>query len=118
MKDKICLAIKNRKLIQFSYKEMQRIVEPHCCGVSKQGNDSVRAFQIEGESETDLNEWKLFTLSKMESLEILERCFSDPREGYSKGDKDLIEIYCDFEGVEFECGGKRDSKEKDNKENS
>lgn len=39
----ICKAIRERRIIRFSYGDGYRLVEPHCHGVSKGGNELLRA---------------------------------------------------------------------------
>ncbi len=53
MKQTIIDAIKGRNLLEFSYDGHQRVVEPHTFGVSTKGNDSLSAYQVEGQVITD-----------------------------------------------------------------
>jgi len=46
----ICAAIRTRSVIQFYYDGGLRTVEPHCHGVSKDGNELLRGYQTGGYS--------------------------------------------------------------------
>ena len=97
MKKEIIEAIENRNLLQFYYDDNLRIVEPHTFGVSKKGNDVLSAYQTSGTSNKgDVPDWKLFTLSKIQSLKTLEKGFEGEREGYTTGDSRMIEIYTEL----------------------
>jgi hypothetical protein len=97
MKNKICEAIRNKNLLEFYYNGYHRVVEPHTLGVSKKNNDILSAFQIRGESESDKSSpWRLFDLVEMENMRVLEEKFSGHRDGYKKGDKRMIQIWCEI----------------------
>ena len=73
----ICDAISSRKMIQFSYDGGIRIVEPYCYGLTKEGNEVLRAFQIKGYSKSgNPYGWKLFKVSKIKNLKINEDHFA------------------------------------------
>jgi len=94
MNDIIIEAIKNRKLLEFYYKNHHRIVEPHTLGISSKGNENLSAFQIDGTSESIVvPDWGLFTIDKIVDLKILNESFLGTRPKYSKGDSRMIEIY-------------------------
>jgi hypothetical protein len=89
----IGFAIENKKLLSFDYDGYFRIVEPHCFGLTTKSNPAIRAFQIEGGSSSGRLDWKMYELSKIENLELLERSFESPRTGYKKGDKGMSKIF-------------------------
>ncbi|MCA0348730.1 MAG: WYL domain-containing protein [Bacteroidetes bacterium] len=92
MNTKIIEAIENQNVIEFYYDGELRVVEPHCYGVSKAGNDVLRAFQVDGYSSSNKMWWRMYTLSKMQQIQIVEDTFSS-RNDYKRGDKDMIRIY-------------------------
>ncbi len=97
MDAKICSAISGRRVLSFSYRGHHRVVEPHAHGVSKAGNDVLRCFQISGTSESgDPVDWKLMLVEEIVSLSILEETFAGPRQGYRRGDKGMVRIYCEL----------------------
>ena len=96
MDSQICDAINNRNLLEFYYDGGARIVEPHCYGITKSGNEALRAYQVGGYSSSGSMGWKMFELSKSRNLKVLDENFSSPRQGYKKGDKSMRKIYCEL----------------------
>jgi len=99
MNNKIFEAITNKRLIQFSYADTegnvhQRLVEPYAQGITKQGFEAVRCYQVGGSSESALPAWKLFLITRMTGLVITEKTFSGNAPGYAHGDKGLNPLYC------------------------
>ena len=94
MKKTIIESIENKKVIEFYYKGDFRIVEPFVIGVSSTGKDSLRAFQVDGNS-TDSSSfsWKLFTVDKISNLSVSEENFTGQREHYNPNDTALNPIY-------------------------
>ena len=92
MNREIIEAIENQNIIEFNYEGELRIVEPHCYGVSKAGNDVIRAFQIDGYSSSNKMWWKVYKVNKMQNIDIQKNNFS-VRKDYKRGDKDMVKIY-------------------------
>lgn len=89
-------AIANKQTIAFVYgpEERLRVVEVHAVGLStKDGSLVMRGFQVAGESSRPLPIWALFTVSKMDALELSALPLSEaPRPGFSPGDKQMSEV--------------------------
>jgi hypothetical protein len=96
MNSQICNAIRGKNLIQFYYNGGNRVVEPHCHGVTTAGNEGLRAYQVRGYSESGNMGWKMFDLGLASNLVILDEIFTNPRPGYKKGDKGMSTIYCEL----------------------
>jgi predicted DNA-binding transcriptional regulator YafY len=94
MDGSICSAIQNKFLIQFDYEGTDRVIEPHCYGVLKNGNEAIRGYQVRGYSSSGKMGWKMFDLSKTTNLEVLEETFEDERDGYQRNDKQMERIFC------------------------
>ena len=94
MKNTIIDAINSKQVIEFTYKNDLRVVEPFVLGVSSTGKDSFRAYQVGGNS-TDSNSigWKMFTIDKVSNLILKDNVFSGVREYYNPNDKALNPIY-------------------------
>ncbi len=88
-------AIRNRKVIEFTYDGESRTVEPHCHGLTTKGNEAIRAYQIDGYSSSGKMGWKMYDVSKAESIQIRVDIF-EIRNDYKKGDKGMSEIYCEL----------------------
>lgn len=97
MDELIIEAIENKNLLEFYYKNHHRIVEPHTFGVSTKGNNNLSAYQIDGTSDSGVvPDWKLFTVSKIKGLQVLEDTFAKPRNGYTTGDSRMEIIYAEI----------------------
>src|SRR5262249_49594196 len=97
MKTKIREAISNKKALRFLYDASVRIVEPYCFGESEAGPDVLRAYQIRGYSLSSglPNGWRLFDVSKITNLTILEdESFDGKRKDYNPDDAEMIRCHC------------------------
>jgi predicted DNA-binding transcriptional regulator YafY len=97
MRNAIIDAVENRKLLEFEYDGLHRVVEPHTVGISKTGKESLSAFQTSGESARgSVPCWGQFSLSKIENLNVLDDNFIGTQPGYSKGDSRMSRIYAEL----------------------
>lgn len=88
-------AIRRRKLLQFHYDAHPRVVAPYCYGLSTRDADSLRAVQIRGSSASNaLGFGKLWTVSKMLDLRMLDETFLPDDPNYNPNDKGMKQIYC------------------------
>lgn len=93
----ICNAIRSRCTISFYYNGGFRTAEPFCYGVSKNGHELLRAYQLEGHSESgNPSGWKLFRVAKIQQLEITDNHFEGTRPEYNPYDKTMKIIYCNI----------------------
>lgn len=97
MKDTICSAIRNNKILEFYYDGYYRVVEPFTFGISARDNEILSAFQVGGESRSgNRPTWRLFDLEKIEDIQISNEHFDGNREGYRRGDSRMDRIYCEI----------------------
>ena len=97
MNEQICDAIRSKSVIKFYYNGGNRTAEPFCYGISRKGNDLLRAFQTGGYSESgEQVKWKLFTVDKMTNITITDEEFSGNRPDYNPDDSVMEEIYCNI----------------------
>ena len=96
MNSDICNAIETKKLVEFFYNGGNRIVEPHCHGITTAGNEALRAYQVDGYSESGKMGWKMFDLGNASNIQILDEPFDGPRDDYKKGDRGMSKIYCEL----------------------
>lgn len=95
MLNQLCQAIQNKRVVIIGYKGQDRIIEPHLVGRKTSGNDALSAWQIGGYSESArYPPWRSYLLSEIESVQVLEQVFENPREGFNPNDKTMIHIYC------------------------
>lgn len=95
MNQTIIEAIEGQNLLQFDYEGEQRTVEPHCYGLTTKGNEAIRAYQVDGYSSSGKMGWKLYDLSKADSISIIEETF-ETRSDYKQGDKGMSKIFCEI----------------------
>ena len=93
-----CDAIKNRNILEFTYKGHYRVVEPHAYGLSLRGNEMLRCFQVGGTSHSGkVPCWRPILVSQITSLVVTEKHFEDVRDGYKKGDRGMSKIFCELQ---------------------
>ncbi|WP_298303756.1 hypothetical protein [Flavobacterium sp.] len=95
MNQTIIEAIETQNLIEFYYEGELRVVQPYCYGVSKAGNDVLRAFQVDGYSSSNKMWWRMYAESKMQQIKSNNQNFT-PRSDYKRGDKDMVKIYIEI----------------------
>jgi hypothetical protein len=79
-------------LLGFSYKNMQRWVEPHTYGIQPNGNVTLCAWQISGGSGDG---YRLFLINEMADVTTGDR-FNGPRPGYHRGDQRFSTIFAEL----------------------
>ena len=95
MNSVICEAIEKRRLLQFSYDDLTRIVEPHLFGRKTSGKDALSAYMVQGYTESDHDPyWRSYSVEKMDFITMLEETFEGARPGYNPDDQTMEEIYC------------------------
>jgi len=94
MKDLLIKAITERKVLSFIYKGQLKIVEPFTLGIHKDTfNLLLSAWYLEGESDTtEEPDWRLYTVSKIEHLEVKDIVAFSFRIGYNPKDERMSEI--------------------------
>lgn len=79
MENMIIAAIREKKVLSFTYSGYPRIVEPHVYGIND-GTRQLLAYQIRGGSSSGaLPEWRRFKISAMQNLRILDEAFPGRR---------------------------------------
>lgn len=99
MKIKIKTAILNKNLLEFTYKNRIRIVEPHTLGVNLKDNEVLSAYQVDGESDSiKIPDWGLFSVEKITNIEILDETFEEPRfaEGFKRNSDRMKKIIAEL----------------------
>lgn len=95
MKAIICEAIEKKRLLQFSYDDLTRIVEPHIYGRKTSGRDVLSGWLVEGYTESDSEPyWRNYLVENMDFIILLDETFSGTREGYNPEDKSMEKVYC------------------------
>ena len=92
MRTTICDAIRQRKVLQFTYTGTLRTVEPHLLGYDADGDLTVSAWQRLGTGEG----WRDFHVSKVHALATTGATFGGPRPGYNPRDETIDRVVCRF----------------------
>ena len=91
----ICEAIRDRKLLQFDYHGLQRVVAPYCHGISTRGAEVLRAVQVRGSSKSGgLGFGKLWTVADMKNATVLSESFVADDPNYNPDDSAMARIHC------------------------
>jgi predicted DNA-binding transcriptional regulator YafY len=72
-------AIRTKRLLGFSYRDQQRIVEPHDYGIQN-GNVRLFCFQVGGQSGGKLSGWRMLDVSEIRDCKIMEGEFAGNRD--------------------------------------
>jgi hypothetical protein len=87
-------ALKERRVLTFTYKGQPRVVEPQAYGLSVAGNQVLRAFQREGGSNSKSKEnRKLFEVAAIQNLRKSNERFSGARPGHNPNDNAMVEVF-------------------------
>lgn len=86
----ICDAIRDKKCLQFRYKNEVRTVEPHLLGYDSDGDLTLSAWQVSGTRP----DWRDFHVAKISGLATTGGSFSGPRPGYNPRDETIDRIVC------------------------
>ena len=92
----ICQAIKEMKLLTFTYNRLLRTVEPHAYGISSTDDYYLlRCYQVPDDSDAGTAPgWQVILTDNITGLTLSSDSFSSPRSGYEKGDKSMSIIFC------------------------
>lgn len=91
----IANAVRERRIIQFWYKDLMRTLEPHTYGIHKDTNNEVLAgYQTGGFSHSgDLPGWRLYRIDELLSLQVTNQVFRITRTGYNPNDSRMSSIF-------------------------
>ena len=90
----IIAALSEKRRLSFSYDGHLRIVEPHCYGITKNGKEVIRCYQVGGICiRPGGDSWHLINVSNIQDIHILSDSFLVTRPGYKKGDEVMATIF-------------------------
>ncbi|MBY0485951.1 MAG: hypothetical protein K2P85_01975 [Flavobacteriaceae bacterium] len=93
MEEDIIDAIQNKNLIEIYYENQLQVVEPYCYGISKRGEEILKAYLIQGCQKELKTNWNNYYLDKANDLNVLKQTFIYVREDYARGDEEMYHIY-------------------------
>jgi hypothetical protein len=90
----ICRAIRERRLLRFTYDDGEREIEPYCHGFSREAQELVRGYQVAGATRSGESAgWKTFRVDRMSALAVCFTTFSH-REGYDSSESRMATLHC------------------------
>ena len=81
-------AIRDRRIVEFRYHGEHRSVEPHRLGLDG-GRLRLMGWQTR-------KGWRSFHMDEMDEVEMSDRTFLLPREGYTRGDRAMDRILAEI----------------------
>lgn len=78
--------------MQFHYNNKLRIVEPQSYGFGVKGTELLRAYQVNENPPAE----KLFDVSKITGLILLNNYFTSPGPNYKSHDSGMKEVFCEL----------------------
>lgn len=96
MKELICQAIQERKVLIFSYGDQTRMVDPFTLGYHKDTSNLVlSAWWVGGYSESkQYPHWRLYKVDEMQNIRIDVADASSHQNGYNPNDSRMSSILC------------------------
>jgi len=98
--DNINKAIDNKIRIKIFYRgdkniaAGQRTIEVYAYGLSSAGNQVMRAFQLAGDTQTEMPDWKLFRVDRISRWVETTQRFDQPRPKFNpNGDRSMSTVY-------------------------
>lgn len=84
----IAEAVREHRLLTFSYEDLPRTVEPHQYGIHRDtGNEVLSGYQVGGSSHSsDRPGWRNFLVTEIRNLGIADDSFDRTRQGYNPND--------------------------------
>lgn len=91
-----CTALRAKKCLELRYDGFTRVVEVHAVGVTKDGNEVMRVWQVRGGSVSGQPvEFKLLRLDEAFTAHMTDEDSNAPRPKYKRGDPVMKIIYCE-----------------------
>jgi hypothetical protein len=91
----LCQAILQRRLLAFDYQGRPRVVASYCHGVTRAGDEVLRAVQVAGSSRSGrFGTGKLWKISEMRSVRLLDDAFVPDDPDYQPDDTAMSKIHC------------------------
>lgn len=98
MNTTICDAIRDGEIVEFDYDGMVRIVEPFIYGLTNEGLQILKGYQIGGYNRENDNSysWVTFEVSQIGTIKFIGKKFTTRRDGYEEQSSTIKTVYCKF----------------------
>ena len=91
MQNQIITAIEKHLLLKFNYDGLPREVQPYILGKLSTGNFALSAYQVAGQSHSEVPDWKTFSLAKIQNFIVTPTTFK-PISSYNPDDPKFPQI--------------------------
>jgi hypothetical protein len=89
-----CEALRQARVLKIRHGGLDRWVEIHAVGRSREGPDVMRCWQVRaGGTPSPTVGWKLIRLDEASQPRLTNEASAAPRTGYRRDDRDMIEIF-------------------------
>ncbi|QJR11817.1 hypothetical protein DSM104443_02900 [Usitatibacter rugosus] len=90
-------AIRDKRILRFSYGGSLRRVEPHVYGTDRLGQELLLAWQLGGGSESGTSVgWKTFRVPEMVAVTVTTDSFPGPRPAYKHGEHVMTKVIAEL----------------------
>ena len=97
MHELLLRAIRERRLLTFTYHDTLRVVEAHRYGEAVNGHRLVSAWLRPGHSQSAPHGgWRSFLVDEIEDLQLLDETFAGTRAGYNPDDRSLATVFAEI----------------------
>jgi hypothetical protein len=94
--DLLLRAIREQRVLRFTYRGLARVVEPHAYGRNSRDDAVLHAFQTEGGSASRPPPgWRTFSAGLIEAPSLGEQTFAHARDGYSPNELRLDPLWAE-----------------------
>ena len=91
----ISRAIRERRVLRFTYEGGSREIEPYCHGLSRDSQELVRGYQIAGASRSGQpTGWKTFRVDRMSAIAVAFTTFPAGRDSYDATENRMATVHC------------------------
>lgn len=91
---RICHAIAERRLLSFTYRGSERVVEPHLYGATMKRHEVLCAWVRRGGTASGSQPaWRTFSVNQITGLSILPERFDGPRPDFNPQDPTFEEVF-------------------------
>jgi len=96
-------AIREKRVLIFTYRGHRRVVEPHAYGRSTKGEALLHAYQLDGTSASRPPPgWRTFATNLIEAPKLGEALFTEARDGYSPNELRLSPLWAEVPALVIE----------------
>ena len=112
MHELLLRAIRERRLLTFTYGDMVRVAEAHRYGEAVNGHRLLSAWLRPGHSRSaPEGGWRSFLVDDIAELQLLDETFAGPREGYNPGDRSLVTVFAELAAAPADVDADEDDDE-------